>query len=152
MESLSSGTMLDRPMARPGKTVATPRAEAKLYLAKAEQFLDEAQSAAEHSRHDAAMLNAIHAAISGADAVTVALAGRRSADPDHQRAIDLLEEVAGQSMAIRTRARQLGTLLAKKNVVEYEARRATKKEVAEALERASRIVRWAHDTVQQARL
>jgi hypothetical protein len=37
-------------------------------------------------------------------------------------------------------------------VVEYEARRATHKEVAEALERAGRIVGWARDTVQQARL
>jgi HEPN domain-containing protein len=139
-------------MVRPGKAIITPRAEAKLYLAKAAQFLEEARSAAAHSRHDASMLNAIHAAISGADAVTVALAGRRSADPDHQRAVDLLEEVAGQSAPIRARARQLSMLLAKKNVVEYEARRATQKEMAEALERASRIIGWARDTVQQARL
>ena len=139
-------------MARTSKTVITPRRQAKLYLAKAEQFLEEASSAAEHARRDAAMLNAIHAAISGADAVTVALAGRRSADPDHQRAVDLLEEVAGQSAAIRARARQLGLLLAKKNVVEYEARLATQKEVTEAIGRASRIVGWARETVQQARL
>ncbi len=88
-------------MARTSKTVITPRRQAKLDLAKAEQFL---------------------------------------------------EEVAGQSAAIRARARQLGLLLAKKNVVEYEARLATQKEVTEAIGRASRIVGWARETVQQARL
>ncbi len=79
------------------KTVQTPRSEARLYLAKAQQFCAEATAAINSSRNDAAMLNAVHAAISGADAVCVALAGRRSADPDHQRAADLLQEIGGRS-------------------------------------------------------
>ncbi|HSL81862.1 MAG TPA: hypothetical protein VLF66_03750 [Thermoanaerobaculia bacterium] len=70
------------------------RAEARLYLAKAEQFVTEAHAALEGSRHDAALLNAIHGAISAVDAVTAALSGLRSADPDHQRSVELLEEVA----------------------------------------------------------
>jgi hypothetical protein len=37
---------------------------------------------------------AIHAAISGTEAAAIALAGVRSTDPDHQRAGDLLDEVA----------------------------------------------------------
>lgn len=134
------------------KTVAVPRAEARLYLGKAEQFLQEARSALERSRHDAAMLNAIHAAISGSDAVTAVLAERRSADPDHQRAVDLLEEVAGQSEEIKTRVRQLRMLLAKKNIVEYESRRATAKEAVESVERAERFVEWARQVVDRARV
>jgi hypothetical protein len=102
---------------RGGKTVAVPRAKARLYLGKAEQLLQEGRSALEESRHDVAMLNAIHAAISGSDAVTTALSGRRSADPDHQRAVDLLEEVASGSEEIKARVRQMRALLAKKNVV-----------------------------------
>lgn len=138
-------------MAR-GKSVSVARAEARLYAGKARQFLDEALAALEESRFDAALLNAIHAAISASDAVTVALAGRRSADPDHQRAADLLEEVAGRSEAIKTRARQLRTLLAKKNVVEYESRRTTAKEGKEAVDRATRLVDWADETVRRARV
>lgn len=139
-------------MARSAKTVTVSRAEAILYVAKAEQFLQEARSALQRSRHDAAMLNSIHAAISAVDAVTAALSGRRSADPDHQRAANLLEEIASQSAEIRARARQLRTLLAKKNAVEYEARRATAQEATEAVERADRIVDWAGETVRRARV
>lgn len=134
------------------KTVPVPRAEGKLCLEKAEQFLQEARSALERSRHDAAMLNAIHAAISGSDAVTAVLAERRSADPDHQRAVDLLEEVAGQSEEIKTRVRQLRMLLAKKNIVEYESRRATAKEAVESVERAERFIEWARQIVDRARV
>ncbi|MCA1708226.1 MAG: hypothetical protein LC808_35095, partial [Actinobacteria bacterium] len=79
------------------KTVETPRSEARLYLSKAQQFSAEAAAAMKGSRNDAAMLNAVHAAISATDAVCVALAGRRSADPDHQRAADLLQEIGGKS-------------------------------------------------------
>src|SRR5438132_3611717 len=79
------------------KTVVTSRAEASLHLGKAEQFVEQARSALEGSRNDAAMLNAIHAAIRAADAVAVALSGRRSAEPDHRRAVDLLKRlVAGR--------------------------------------------------------
>jgi HEPN domain-containing protein len=135
------------------KTVAVPRAEARLYLGKAEQFLQEARSALERSRHDAALLNAIHAAISGSDAVTAVLAERRSADPEHQRAVDLLEEVAGQSEEIKTRVRQLRMmLLAKKNIVEYESRQGTAKEAVESVERAERFVEWARQVVDRARV
>jgi hypothetical protein len=50
-------------------------------------------------------LNAVHAVISAADAVCVALSGRRSADPDPQRAADLLEEIGGKSKDIKGNVR-----------------------------------------------
>jgi HEPN domain-containing protein len=139
-------------MPRPGKTATASRSEASLYLGKAEQFLDECAVAIDAGRHDAAMLNAIHAAISATDAVTVGLAGRRSSDPDHQRAADLLEQVAGSSGELRTHVRQLRELLAKKNVVEYESRRATAREARDALRRAERLILWAGEAVEQAKL
>lgn len=139
-------------MVRRPKTASVARAEARLYLAKAEQFATEARAALEGSRHDAALLNAIHGAISALDAVTAALSGVRSADPDHQRAVDLLEEVAGGSDEIKARARQIRQLLARKNMVEYESRRASEKEARDAVQRAARIVRWAAETVRRARV
>lgn len=134
------------------KTVTASRGEASLYLAKGAQFLEEAQLALKSSRHDAAMLNSIHAAISAADAVTVALSGRRSIDPDHQRAVDLLEEVGRRSESIAARVKQLRALLAKKNQVEYEARRGKASEATDAVARAVKIVEWAGETVRRARL
>lgn len=130
----------------------TPRSEARLYLAKAEQFATEATAAMEGSRYDAAMLNAVHAAISATDAVCVALAGRRSADPDHQRAADLLQEIGEKSKEVTNNVKQLRMLLAKKNVVEYESRRCSSREAAEAVKRAARFVHWASQTIEDAHL
>jgi len=134
------------------KIVKTPRAQAQLYLAKAMQFSAEATSALKSSRNDAAMLNAVHAAISATDAVCVALGGQRSGDPDHQRAADLLEEIGGKSAGIAGTVQQLRMILAKKNVVEYEARQTTPKEASEAVKRSERFVKWADQTIRDARL
>jgi HEPN domain-containing protein len=138
-------------MAR-GKSVDVRRSEAKLYVAKADQFLDHARAALDAERFDAALLNAIHAAISAADAVTVALVGRRSTDPDHQRAVDLLEEATGSAPETRTRSRQVRALLARKNTVEYESRPATGRDARDGVEQAGRVVTWAREVVSQARL
>jgi hypothetical protein len=134
------------------KTVVTPRPEARLYLAKAKQFSAEASAATTGSRSDAAMLNAVHAVISATDAVCVALAGQRSADPDHQRAADLLQEIGGKSKDVTNNVRQVRMLLAKKNVVEYESRQATSREASEAVKRAARFVQWASQTIEDAHL
>jgi HEPN domain-containing protein len=138
-------------MAR-GKTTQVRRGEARLYLDKATQFIEQARSGLDADRNDAALLDAIHAAISGTDAATIALAGVRSTDPDHQRAADLLAEVAGSGAESRERARQLRTLLARKNTVEYESRKASAKDARDGVERASRIVDWAKEVVVNARL
>jgi HEPN domain-containing protein len=138
-------------MAR-GKTTQVRRGEARLYLDKAIQFMEQARSGLDAGRNDAALLDAIHAAISGTDAATIALAGVRSTDPDHQRAADLLAEVAGSAPESRERARQLRTLLARKNRVEYESRKASAKDARDGVERASRIVDWATEVLAKARL
>jgi HEPN domain-containing protein len=135
-----------------GKTLQVRRGEARLYLDKAIQFIDQARSGLDAGRNDAALLNAIHAAISGTDATTIALAGVRSTDPDHQRAADLLEEVAGSAPDGRERARQLRTLLARKNAVEYESRKASARDARDGVERAGRIVDWAKEVLAKARL
>jgi hypothetical protein len=130
------------------KTLSASRAESNLYLAKGTQFLEEAMTAVREQRHDAAMLNAIHSGISAADAIAVALAGRRSADPDHQRAVDLLEDVL--PIPEPKHVEQLRLLLAAKNAMEYESRRATAKEATDAVKRASRVVEWARTLIAKA--
>jgi hypothetical protein len=140
------------PVASRAKSVTTARGEASLYLAKAKQLVEEANLALDGARYDAAMLNSIHAGISAADAVTVALAGRRSTDPDHQRVADLLGEVGRSSGSIGERVKQLRALLAKKNRVEYESRRASTAEAKDAVARADRLVKWAEETVTRARI
>lgn len=134
------------------KTAQIRRGEARLYLDKAVQFIEQARAGLDADRNDAALLDAIHAAISGTDAATVALAGVRSTDPDHQRAADLLDEVAESTPEGRARARQLRALLARKNTVEYESRKASAKDARDGVERAGRIVDWAKEILARARL
>ena len=138
-------------MPEPGKTIRTPRVEASLYAAKAREFAAEASVAREATRYDAALLLSVHAAISSGDAVSVALAGLRSSDPDHFRAVDLLAGVVRDSEELTQRVRQMRALLQKKNVVEYESRRATAIEARDAVERAGRLVDWAEAIVAKAR-
>jgi HEPN domain-containing protein len=138
-------------MAR-GKTAQVRRGEARLYLEKAVQLIEQARSGLDAERNDAALLDAIHAAIGATDAATIALAGLRSTDPDHQRAGDLLEEVAAADPEGRQQARQLRLLLARKNAVEYESRRASARDARDGVERADRIVVWAKDVLAKARL
>jgi len=133
-----------------GKTTQVRRGEAKLYLEKAVQFIEQARSGLDAGRNDAALLDAIHAAISATDAATIALAGVRSTDPDHRRAADLLEEVAVPEG--RERARQLRALLTRKNTVEYESRKASVRDARDGVERSGRIVDWATEVLAKARI
>ncbi len=96
------------------------------------------------------MLASIHAAVAENDAVCVAMLGKHSTDPDHQRAVDLLETVGDRAPNVGQRAAQLRALLKRKNLVEYEARRASDAEARDALERATRFVSWARDVVAHA--
>jgi hypothetical protein len=95
------------------KIIERPRADAPGYLRKAEQFCTAAAAALAADHYDAAMLDAVHAGISSADAVCVGLGGRRSADPDHMRAADLLETVGANSPPIAGRLTEVGGALGK---------------------------------------
>ena len=134
------------------KRVETARRESRSYIGKAEQFLEAARAASVAGQHDAAMLAAIHAAISATDAVTIALAAVRSSDPNHLLAADLLDEVGGHQGEVATHAKHLRQLLGKKHSVEYGSGRATAKEADDALKRADRLVAWARSVVEAARL
>jgi hypothetical protein len=113
------------------------------YLRKAEQFCLAAAEAIGAERFDAALLCAVHGGISSADAVCVALDGRRSKDADHLRAADLLEEIAKNSPPIREKAAQLRALIRQKNRVEYEDKPASHSDAADAVRRCERLVEWA---------
>lgn len=128
------------------------RTYARTYLGKAKEFLAAAGAANAARQYDAGLLLAIHSGISSSDAVTVALAGLHSKDPDHTKAVDLLESIAAQSADIRARATQLRSLLKMKNMVEYEERRTTSAEAVDGIKRAERLAEWAASEVAKARL
>ena len=138
--------------------MASPKAhhidkpQARTYLGKADEFLAAAKAALAAQQNDAALLLAIHAGISACDAVTVALGSVRSTDPDHLKAVDLLETVARQSQEVHERANQLRSLLKLKNLVEYEDRRVSAKEADTGTKRAERLASWATTQLERARI
>lgn len=134
------------------KTHEVPKTKARSYLGKAREFLDASTASLGAQRHDAAMLLAIHAGLSASDAVTVALRGVRSIEPDHLRAADLLEAVAREAEDVRQRSSQLRSLLKLKNLVEYEDRRVSAREAEAGTKRAERLVNWAVALLERARI
>lgn len=138
--------------------MASPKAhhidkpKARTYLGKADEFLAAAKLTLAAQQNDAALLLAIHAGISACDAVTVALGAVRSTDPEHLKAVDLLETVARQSQEVHERANQLRSLLKLKNLVEYEDRRVSAKEADTGTKRAERLANWATTQLERARI
>ena len=80
---------------RSDRTRPGTKADARQYLAKAEEFLGAMESALAADQWDAAGLAAVHSGISAADAVLSYRGGVRSAGQDHRAAAELLVQVLG---------------------------------------------------------
>jgi len=134
------------------KIVQTERPNARQFMEKALEFCAAARQQLDMERYDAALLLAVHAGISGADAACIGLGGRRSADPDHLRAADLLAATGRNAPAFVEQANKLRALIGQKNRVEYEDKRATVKDARDAVARCERLVTWAREELIKARL
>ena len=119
-------------------------------MGKAREFLATMESALVGGQWDSAGLAAIHAGISAGDAILAFHGGVRSAGQDHRATVDLLVRIMGPS-ALES-AKHLRRLIDKKNLVEYESRRSTAREAVEAVKRADRLVAWATEVVNEARV
>jgi hypothetical protein len=113
----------------------------RAYLQKAEEYFQAMLDSLAEERWNAAALEAIHAAISANDALLVRHYGLRSASGAHEDAIELLVAHLGTPEA-KQAAQHLSRLLARKNLVEYEARLFTAKEAQEAVKHAERFLEW----------
>lgn len=134
------------------KVLQTERAKARQFYAKAVQFCEAARQQLELDHYDAGLLLAVHAGISSADAACVGLSGRRSVDPNHSRAADLLESIGRGAGPFAEQANKLRALIAQKSRVEYEDKRATRRDAADAVARCERLLAWTGDELTKARL
>lgn len=133
-----------------GKRVEVNRVHAPTYFRKAEQQCKMASHAFATEKYDAAVILAIHAGISAVDAICIAIAGVRSNDPDHNKAADLLRAVGGK--AFDDQAQRLLRLLALKNRIEYENKRATRNDADQCTRRCSNLIDSARNELTKARL
>lgn len=135
-------------MARKIRTKSTNREESTIYLEKAEQFIGNGKEALQKGDLITAGLLAIHSAISAADALIIYRAGMRSTSPDHSVVVRLIGKVApsGSSEWVR-QANRLSRIVAKKNLVAYEARSLSRKEALYLVEQAERFLAWVREVI-----
>jgi uncharacterized protein (UPF0332 family) len=117
----------------PPKTADCGAGEARNYLAKARGFLDAARLFADNDA-DVAASNAVHAAITAADAICCARLGRRSRDADHSRAVELL------ALVDRDAAKWLQQAVAARHRAQYDDRPISVAESRRAVRAAEKLV------------
>lgn len=118
-----------------------PRAKAKVYLGKAEEFAEAARDSRDEERFDAAVSAAAHATINAADATCVWYLQVRSAGPSHDEAIDLIQRIDDIPADERDRLmRNLQALLDLKHKAEYADRTCTPAEAARAVKAMDRAL------------
>lgn len=124
------------------KTRAVSRDHYKTYFKKAQEFLRASESALELGDWDAVGLNAVHAAISAADALLAYYGGVRSTGDSHHDVAGLLRQyIKDEHLGARIQA--LSKVLAYKNLSAYEDREVTEAEGRDAAKLARRFLDWA---------
>lgn len=124
------------------KTREVSRERYGTYLRKAREFLRAAESASGLGDWDAVGLNAVHSAISAADALLVYYGGVRSTGDSHHDVAGLLERHVKDDQ-IGSKTRTLSKILAFKNLAAYEDREVTEAEGRDAAKLARRFLEWA---------
>ena len=97
--------------------------------------------------YNAVVLNAIHCAISSADALTVFYKGLRHAGERHEDVISLLNTLDIKD--IQNKNRQLLNLLQLKNKAEYEEKLMTESNASDSIKNASRFFNWVKELLKE---
>lgn len=114
--------------------------QAKNYLQRAEQCSKAMRHAFSSGDWNACVINAIHAAISSADAICVHKLGKRSAGQSHVQAASLLAGIRPETEELRQAVKHLANLVGVKTDAEYGERLSTQREAENALKHAERLL------------
>ncbi len=128
-------------MAKDIRTAQVPKSDYIGYLKKAKEFLSSAQDSLVKEKWNAAGLNSIHAGISSADALLVALHGIRSASQKHDDILKLLSSLV-KHKGLEENISHLRQLISMKNIVEYDQRLTTQREGINLSKHAERFLAW----------
>jgi HEPN domain-containing protein len=117
-----------------------PKTRSKVYLKRAEEFLEQMDNAASARAWNSVGLLGVHCVISACDGLTVAISGQRWSGQDHAGVHGMVRSLhlSGSEAALR----QIASVLESKNRVEYEARVFTEREARELLQNAHRVLSW----------
>lgn len=129
------------------KTRRCDEGDAEGRLAKAEQFLDAAETVRDFANDEADVGDAfvtlcVHAGIAAADMLCCVALGEHAQDDDHAHAVGLLARVAPEG---RDMSRSLRALLGLKTKAGYSARAVSVEDRKRALRNAQKLVIAARD-------
>ena len=126
-----------------GRVRAVAKQKYVIFVRRSEEFESAVSAAAERGHSDAAVSNAIHAAISIADALSVYYLGQRSAAQRHEESLRLLLSLTMDAKDLDRNVRHLTSLLELKSAAEYDERSVTASEAKAARNHMSRFLEWA---------
>jgi uncharacterized protein (UPF0332 family) len=132
-------------------TTAEHRNHAKAFLKKAEEYLASAEDNLAVERHTPAVGDAIHAGISGKDAIVTMLTGSTSKAKDHATAAKELRQALGKRAEARTAEKTLRELLSAKSDVEYGVALITAAKAESLVRRARTLFELAVQIVRLGR-
>jgi hypothetical protein len=112
------------------------------YERRAMEFRVAALTAASAEHWNVAVANAVHSAISAADAVAVRYLGRRSGEPSHLAAVPLLRSLPAQTPGRDRAIRHLLELLNVKSDAEYGEERLTAHDWHRVADHLDRLLNW----------
>ena len=118
------------------------KAQYVVFLDRAEKFVAMASAAPTRGRYQAAVSNAVHAAIAAVDAASILRAGVRSASQRHEDAVHILGMLRLPESELEPRARQLRRLLGLKTKAEYADGLVTAREAEDSVQDAELLVAW----------
>jgi hypothetical protein len=130
------------------RTRAVDRHLYENYLKKADEYHKAMNMCHENWLWNACAVNAIHCAISSTDALTVFYLGFRHAGDRHQDVLQLLQKLDIDKKELRSKSRQLSSLLTIKNAAEYEERLMDDNDAENARKACDRFYSWVKETLK----
>ena len=117
------------------------------YLKKSDEFFEIMKDSFAKKKFNATVLNAIHCAMSSADALTVFYKGIRHAGERHEDVVSLLNTLGLPDM--QNKNRQLLDLLRIKNSAEYEEKLMTETNASDSIKNAERFFKWVKERLNK---
>ncbi|NIM10500.1 MAG: HEPN domain-containing protein [Candidatus Aminicenantes bacterium] len=111
------------------------------YLKKAEECLHAANNSFSAHEWDSSTISAIHACISGCDAMCVYFLGKRNAGENHNDTVALFKTIKNDE-SINTNANRISRVLRVKNMAEYEERLVYRSEAEKVLKDCERFLEF----------
>ncbi len=111
------------------------------YLKKAKECLHAAKNSFSSQEWNSATISAIHACISGCDAMCTYFLGKRNAGESHNDAVTLFKTIRSDE-AINTNANRISRILRIKNMAEYEERLIFRSEAEKVLKNCQRFLEF----------